>query len=130
MRPFGPSKYMEKFRIRHGQYGSFTGEPYGAFNAVTMQTLIRPLMVILASSEDGWEHVSVSHRNRTPDWKVMCWVKDQFWDPEVTVMQLHPPRSAWVNNMRWCLHLWRPTNMDIPCPPDWMVGIKQMGELK
>jgi len=50
-------------------------------------------------------------------------VKELFWDPEDTVMQLHPPRSEWVNNMPYCLHLWRPVGLAIPRPPNITVGI-------
>jgi len=38
-------------------------------------------------------------------------------------MQLHPPRSKWINNHPYCLHLWRPTKQEIPLPPEIAVGI-------
>lgn len=28
----------------------------------------------------GWNHVSVSHRNKTPSWEEMCMVKDTFYE--------------------------------------------------
>lgn len=46
----------------------------------------------------------------------MCFVKDLFWDGEDAVMQLHPPKSNYVNNHPHCLHLWRPTQAVIPMP--------------
>jgi hypothetical protein len=45
-------------------------------------------------------------------------------------MQLHPPRSEWVSNAEFCLHLWRPVGVDIPRPPALMVGVAALGTLK
>jgi hypothetical protein len=54
----------------------------------------------------------------------MCFIKDTFWDGEDCVMQLHPPRSEYVNNHPYCLHLWRPTDgRVIPQPPSIFVGV-------
>ena len=71
----------------------------------------------------GWEHVSVSLPHRCPTWAEMDYVKSLFWDDEDAVMQLHPPRSMWVNNYPTCLHLWRPTRCAVPLPPSWLVGM-------
>lgn len=79
---------------------------------------------IIASWGLGWEHVSVSRRDATPSWAEMDHVKRLFWDDEEAAMQLHPPRSQWVNNHPYCLHLWRPIDTDIPLPPSVLVGIK------
>lgn len=91
-----------------------------------------PLRVI-ATDHCGWEHVSVSLPNRCPTWKEMCKVKDLFWDAEDCVMQLHPPQADYVSNHPYCLHLWRPVDGagdgQIPRPPTWMVGIKELGEV-
>lgn len=87
-----------------------------------------PIQVI-ASDGEGWEHVSVSLPNRCPTWTEMCRVKELFWDPEDCVMQLHPPKSEWISNHQYCLHLWRPVSVWIPTPPSWMVGFKELGVL-
>ncbi|MCK1641257.1 hypothetical protein IVA95_27645 [Bradyrhizobium sp. 157] len=42
-------------------------------------------------------------------------------------MQLHPPQSRYVNNSRYCLHLWKPINQDIPMPPASFVGVVGLG---
>ena len=80
-------------------------------------------LFIIASDGMNWEHVSVSSPNkvRVPTWAEMCLVKNLFWDPEDTVMQLHPPESLYVNNHPGVLHLWRPRFMDIPRPPTELV---------
>jgi len=72
----------------------------------------------------GWEHVSISLQNRCPNWIEMCFVKNLFWDEEEAVMQLHPPKSDYVNIAKTCLHLWKPINAQIPLPPSIMVGPK------
>lgn len=53
----------------------------------------------------------------------MCFIKDLFFGPNECVMQLHPPKSEYINNHPYCLHLWRPQNIEIPRPPQIMVGI-------
>ena len=84
----------------------------------------RPLRVIFSDGM-GWEHVSVSTPNRCPNWDEMCLVKSLFWADEDAVMQLHPPRSEYVNNHAHCLHLWRPNDgAVIPLPPSILVGVK------
>ena len=74
----------------------------------------------------GWEHVSVSTRRRTPNWREMCFVKDLFWDESETVVQFHPPRSEYVNNHEFCLHLWRHRDGHM-LPPSILVGNKDRG---
>lgn len=113
------SPELEKWRIRDGQYASHTGADYGAFvipgpNGRDLRVLASP-----GDAMEGveWEHVSVSLPTRCPNWPEMCFVKDLFWDEEDAVMQLHPPRSNYVNNHNFCLHMWRPTTQAIPLPP-------------
>ena len=72
-----------------------------------------------------WEHVSVCPLNGTmPTWDDMCFIKDMFWDEEDCVIQYHPPKSEYVNNMPNCLHLWKPIKETIPMPPSILTGIK------
>ena len=72
----------------------------------------------------GWDHVSVSFRNRTPTWEEMCEIKDMFFAPDEVCVQYHPAASEYVNNHLYCLHIWRCQAADIPTPPSWMVGLK------
>lgn len=87
-----------------------------------------PLRVVASDGLD-WDHVSVSLPTRCPTWEEMCFIKAMFWDDEDGVMQLHPPRSQWVNNHSFCLHLWRPVGQRIPMPPSYMVGVQAFGTL-
>ena len=81
-------------------------------------------LVAIASDGLGWDHVSVSTKGRTPTWEEMCFVKDLFFDEEESVFQIHPKRSEYVNFHKYCLHLWRPQNVDIPLPSSILVGPK------
>jgi hypothetical protein len=119
---------MEKGRIRTGYYGSDTGDDFGAFSVVGPRGELLKIIVSPGDADPDipWEHVSVSLKNRCPTWAEMCWVKDMFWEPEETVVQFHPPRSRWVNNHSFCLHLWRPINQEIPLPPEVAVGYKEL----
>ena len=118
-------KYPENFRVM----GVFAEA--GVF--MVPGPCCRDLKVI-ASSGLGWDHVSVSLPNRCPNWPEMCHIKELFWDAEEAVMQLHPPKSQWINNHAYCLHLWRPQQQEIPLPQGELVGLKgvepeQMKEL-
>lgn len=118
-----------QYRVRVGQYGS--DDSYGNNGAFFVPCRPgKPRFTVIASDQLGWDHVSVSLPDRCPVWAEMCKIKELFWDDEDAVMQLHPPKSDWVNNHDTCLHLWRPQVIAIPLPPSIMVGIKEIGELR
>lgn len=102
------------------QFGFFGDDTCGAFS-VPSPTDRTPLLVI-ASSDEGWDHVSVSHQRRIPNWIEMEHIKRLFFKDEETAMQLHVPPSDHINCCERCLHIWRPHNLEIPRPPQWMVG--------
>lgn len=90
---------------------------------------------IIASSGGGWEHLSVSREtNRCPNWPEMEWVKRQFFEEHECAMQLHPPQADYINGAwpggasQYTLHIWRPLNVDIPRPPQWMIGANSKAE--
>lgn len=112
----------EEYRLRTGKYGS--DETFGN-NGAFMIPLERGQAVrVIASDGLEWEHVSVSRTDRAPTWYEMCQIKDIFWDAEDTVVQYHPPKSEYVNHHPNCLHLWRPTEQELPLPPSYLVGPK------
>ncbi len=80
----------------------------------------------IASDGCGWKRVSVSIESdrRPPKWDVMCYIKELFFEPEDWVVQFHPAKSEYVNHHPGCLHLWMPTNAQLPTPQSWMVGPK------
>lgn len=135
-------KVPEQYRVRKGAGATSLEECglNGMFlipNIVPGQKLRTPLKVIATDGRapeeshhpQAWEHVSVSLPARCPTWGEMCKVKSLFWDDEDCVMQLHPPRSQWVSNHAYCLHLWRPVDLQIPQPPAIMVGIAEIGDI-
>ncbi len=81
-----------------------------------------PLATVVASAGGGWDHVSVSLRTRCPAWNELEHVKRLFFRPGEVAMQLHLPPSEHISLHPNCLHLWRPTDRDIPRPPVEMVA--------
>lgn len=120
--------FLERCRIKRGVGGSDSSYGFnGAFFIPSQRTFVT--FKVVCSDGMGWEHVSVSLPDRCPTWDEMCWIKSLFWDDEEAVMQLHPPKSQWVNNHRYCLHLWRPTQQAIPLPKMEQVGVQSLGTL-
>lgn len=99
----------------------WTGDGTTGTFLVPSPTDRQPLRVI-ASSGDGWDHISVSRPTRCPNWPEMEHVKRLFFREEETAMQLHVPPSDHVNYHPFCLHLWRPQGAEIPRPPARLVG--------
>lgn len=116
-------KFPEKYRVKTGPFGSSAAAGNNGAAFIYTRPLQAPLKVICSDGE-GWEHVSVSLPNRCPTWEEMCKVKDLFWSAEDCVIQFHPPRSEYVNNHPYCLHLWRPVGQQLITPPSILVGIK------
>lgn len=122
-----PPAILEKGRITSGPYGSDSS--YGMTGAYFVLGPCGMELKIVASDgavegSEKWEHVSVSLRNRCPNWQEMCFVKDLFWGDDEVVMQLHPAKADYVNQHPYCLHLWKPAKQEIPLPPSIMVGYK------
>lgn len=90
-------------------------------------TVDRIDMTFVASWGGGWDHVSVSPLKKkiVPSWEIMCKVKDVFFEPGEAVIQIHPPKSEYVNNMPNCLHLWRANDREMVLPPSFMVGFRE-----
>lgn len=78
----------------------------------------------------GFEHLSVSTPVKCPTWEQMCFMKDIFWDEEEVCMQLHPKKSEYINNMPYCLHIWKSIDKEIPTPPSIMLGFRKGKEME
>jgi len=89
----------------------------------------RAMIAVVASSGEGWDHVSVSRPNRCPNWPEMEYIAGLFFNDDETAMQLHVPPSDHVNNHPYCLHWWRPIDREIPRPDAILVGVKDFGLL-
>lgn len=117
-------KVPEQYRIKTGPMAS--EKSVGLCGAFMLKSPIDGAELgVIASNELGWEHVSVSRRNRCPNWVEMCFIKDLFWDSEDCVIQYHPPKSQYVNNCQNCLHMWRKIGFEFPIPKSILVGLKE-----
>lgn len=114
--PFGAPKWAEVYRV-HLQGYPLGDRCNGAFQFADGRSVI-------ISNGGGWEHVSVSRKGKLPTYDDMCRTKDTFWGEEDCVMQLHPPKSEYVNHHPYTLHLWCPIGQEIPRPPSIYVGPK------
>lgn len=69
------------------------------------------LLVIISCcvEADGknWIHLSVSKRKQYPSWDEFVQVKELFLGRESLAIQVLPPRSEWVNDHNFCLHLYQ-----------------------
>jgi hypothetical protein len=97
-------------------------EAYGNNGAFEIPLKHGQRVFVMSGDGLGWEHVSVSRKDRCPTWDEMCQIKDLFWDDTDCVVQYHPPRSEYVNNHPYCLHLWRQIGAEFPLPDSIMVG--------
>lgn len=84
-------------------------------------------MTVIWSFAGGWEHVSIDGKKRMPTWEEMCQLKDMFFDDTECCVEYHPPKSEYVNNVNYCLHIWKPIEKysgKLPIPPSIFVGLK------
>lgn len=113
---------LDQYRLRNA--GIYGDHGCGAF-VVPSKTDGQSLRVI-ASSDLGWDHVSVSRTNRCPNWPEMEQIRRLFFKDDESVMQYHAPIADYVDGSKYghpyCLHLWRPHGSQLPAPPKWMVG--------
>lgn len=119
MRAITPS-ILETGRVRSGPMGSHP--KFGLHGAFFVAgPCAQELKIIAADGTDdealGWEHVSVSCRNRCPNWREMSFVKNLFWGDDECVVQFHPPKDVYVNHHPYVLHLWKRVGESIPTPP-------------
>lgn len=113
-------KFPEAYAQEQGSDGGVFLVPY------RLKSYPHRFYQVIASNGGAWEHLSVCviearhHRPMvplTPSWDDMNYLKNLFWEPEDCVMQLHPAESNYVNMHPNVLHLWRPTEQEIPMPP-------------
>lgn len=126
-------KVPEKYRLKSGSFKSTADYGNNGAFIIPHYKITGLYFCIIASDGEGWEHVSITFQtdknyitkncDRTPTWAEMWYIKDLFWSELDAVVQYHPPKQNYINNHKYCLHLWRPTNMALPLPPSILVGI-------
>jgi hypothetical protein len=99
------------------RYGGNGHDDAGLFDVPVGLFMLR----VIATTGDGWDHVSISARGRCPTWDEMEHVKRLFFRPSEVAMQLHVRPEDHINNHPHTLHLWRCLHRPIPLPPKRMV---------
>lgn len=116
MRP-EPNFLIDRYRAVHPTLGD---SPSGSNAGYFVVPVLGVRVHVISSGtdvENGWEHVSVSHPKRCPTWNEMQQIKELFWTDHETVVQFHPKKSAYINRMEFCLHMWRPLGKEVVLPP-------------
>ena len=112
---------LNEYRVKDHElaqlYGGI-GDPYGGAFIVIVKT---GMLRIIASNGEGWDHVSVSLTNRTPNWYEMEHIAKLFFKDNEVAVQYHMPVDMHVNIHPNCLHWWRPHVDIILLPPRIMV---------
>jgi len=113
-----PNLEIERYRIDLYGDGEGIGTNNGAFQIPYNGNGLR----VIASDGLGWDHVSVSLKNRCPTWDEMKFIKEMFFTDDEPAFQIFPPKSDYKNAHPYCLHWWRPQNEAIPLPDPYMVA--------
>jgi hypothetical protein len=100
----------------HGWNGDDTCGAFALPSPIDGQSL-----QVVASSELGWDHVSVSRPSRCPNWPEMDFIKRRFFEDHETAVQFHVARADHINIHPYTLHLWRNQMQPFPMPPREMV---------
>ena len=77
---------------------------------------------VIASNEEGWDHVSVSTERRCPNWPEMKKIKEMFFEDDEPAYQVFPKKEDYINCHPYTLHWWRPKEGRILLPPTFMIG--------
>ncbi len=113
-----PNLRIDQYRDNNNPVGdSPPGVNWGFFRIPRQGDILR-VMSSGTAEETGWEHISISLKNRCPTWEEMCYVKNLFWREDETVIQFHPKKSKYVNRFPYCLHIWKSLKAEHQLPPD------------
>ncbi len=110
-------KLLDQYRKTHPILGD-GDEGNGYFEIPGIGSILR----VIASNEEGWDHLSVSTVRRCPNWPEMKKVKELFFLDEELAFQIFPAKKDYVNCHPHCLHWFRPQEIEIPIPPKNMIG--------
>ena len=78
-------------------------------------------MHCIASDGGGWDHVSVTLKDRLPNYYEMKKIRRLFWGDDDIVVEFHMGKTNHVNINDKVLHLWCKQGDPIPTPPIIMV---------
>lgn len=108
---------LEVYRDRDGARALYGTEGDGGNGVFIVPGPCGCDLRVIVSDGEGWDHVSVSTPRRCPNWPEMEHVKRLFFKDDETAMQLHVPTGDHRSYHPYCLHIWRPQNVEIPRPP-------------
>lgn len=80
-------------------------QPYGVYRSRNGLAVI--ISCCRYEDNKNWIHLSISRKDKLPSWSEFVQVKEIFLGKESTAIQVIPPRSQWVNDHPFCLHLWQ-----------------------
>jgi hypothetical protein len=110
---------LDQYRMRAADTYQVFGHPgdenSGAFRMASCMD--GSILVIIASNDAGWDHVSVSRKNRAPNWFEMEQVKKAFFAEDEVAWQYHVPVKDHINIHPNVLHIWRKHDFAMPMPP-------------
>lgn len=104
-------------------YGTVGDAGNGCFTVTRRSRGAMLRFVVVVSTDDDWEHLSVSLKQRTPTWEEMAWIAELFFYPEERLVQYRPPAAEYVNMHPHCLHWWRSVRLTMPAPDPIAVGM-------
>jgi hypothetical protein len=110
--------HLNAFRIR--LWGEIGDERNGAFVLPNGHPASSLVLRVIASSEGGWDHVSVSTKTRCPSWAEMAYVRELFFEPHEIAVQFGLSQNGpvpYINDHPFCLHWWRAHDVAYPMPP-------------
>lgn len=67
---------------------------------------------VIYCTENGKEHVSISHAKRLPTWDEIKYVRYKLMKDNATIVQILPRREEYINIHENCFHLWEIDDME------------------
>ncbi len=119
--------YLEEYRIKIYPFDG--GDSFNGAFSLKLPGNSREdyFLRVIASNQGGWDHISVSYRERLPEYNEMHMVKKMFFEDEEAAFQLFQARAEHVsmhpNCLNACMHLWRPNREELLLPPKELVII-------
>lgn len=108
---------LDRYRVTY--LGSLGNDTNGKFIIPTKGAIYQ----VIASTELGWDHVSVSvikpnnYQLRIANFEELEMIRSMFFCKDETVIEFHPRKQDYVNQNEYVLHLWRPNQEILPIPP-------------
>ncbi len=110
---------FEIYAVEHPKFGKPRRGDGGCFQIpVQNQKGKKVNLFVMAHVGKGWDHVSVTHPRRRPNWQEMEFVKRMFFEDDEIAFQFHLPIGTKITSHDYCLHLWRPQLDKMPLPDE------------